>query len=74
MAARDQPFLVHAVLAFGASAMAWEQGNPEQKNLGYYHGGKALEGMQDAISSFSRENADAILAASILLSWQANEW
>ena len=68
------PFLVHAILAFGSSTLAWEQISADAKNLAYYHGGIALQGLQNAISMFSRENADAVLAASILLSWQANEW
>lgn len=74
MAATSQPFLVHAILAFGSSTLAWEQESMEAKNLAYYHGGIALQGLQSAIGNFTRENADAILAASILLSWQANEW
>jgi len=73
-AATSHPFLVHAILAFGSQSLAWERNSADAKNLAYYHGGIALQGLQNAISQFSRENADAVLAASILLSWQANDW
>lgn len=73
-AARHQPFLVHAILAFSALSLAWESNSSEIKSLAYTHGGIALEGLQHAIASFSRDNSDAVLLASILLSWQANDW
>ena len=43
-------------------------------HVSYHHRGLALQGLQQAIGSFSRQNSDAVLAASILLSWQANDW
>lgn len=42
--------------------------------MAYEHRGNAIKGLQEAIGSFSRENSDAVLAASLLLSWQATEW
>ena len=63
-----------ALLAFSASHLAWETGNAETDNLAYYHRGVALKGLHEAIGSFSKENSDHILAASMLLSWQATEW
>jgi len=42
--------------------------------MAYEHRGIALKGLHEAIGSFSRENSDAVLAASLLLSWQATEW
>lgn len=47
---------------------------PVVGNMAYEHRGKALKGLHEAISSFSRENSDAILAASLALSWQATDW
>ena len=46
----------------------------ETKNLAYFHAGVALKGLQEAIGNFSQENSDAVLAASILLAWQASDW
>lgn len=43
-------------------------------SLAFEHRGKALKGLQEAISTFSRETSDAILAASLVLSWQATDW
>lgn len=63
-----------SILALSAFHLAWITQNKETENLAYYHRGIAIKGLQDAISSFSRENCDAILAASMLLSWQATEW
>ena len=63
-----------SILAFSATHMAWQTNNTETKNLAYYHRGVALKGLPGAIGNFSRGNSDAILAASILLSWQAADW
>ena len=65
---------MNAVLAFSASHLAWLTNNSETNQVAYHHRGIALKGLHEAIGSFSRENSEAILAASILLSWQATEW
>jgi hypothetical protein len=63
-----------AVLALSASHLAWQTKNAETENLAYYHRGIALKGLHEAIGAFSQGNSEAILAASMLLSWQATEW
>jgi hypothetical protein len=63
-----------SILALSASHLAWITRNKETKQLAYHHRGIAIQGLQKALSAFSRENCDAILAASILLSWHASEW
>ena len=65
---------MHAVLALSATHMAWLTECPLVKQMAYEHRGIALKGLHEAIGSFSRENSDAVLAASLLLSWQATEW
>ena len=67
-------FVMSAILALSASHLAWQTENQETEQLSAYHRGGALKGLHEAIGSFSRENSDAILAASMLLSWQATEW
>ncbi|PGH26526.1 hypothetical protein AJ80_01840 [Polytolypa hystricis UAMH7299] len=67
-------FVMSAILALSAFHLAWLTQNPDTENLAYHHRGIALKGLHEAISAFSRENSDAILAASMLLSWQATEW
>ncbi|GES62287.1 C6 transcription factor RosA-like protein [Aspergillus terreus] len=67
-------FVMSSILALSASHLAWITRNKETKQLAYHHRGIAIQGLQKALSAFSRENCDAILAASILLSWHASEW
>lgn len=73
-AAAGQAFALHAVLGFSASHLAWLTKSPETKEIAYKHQGIALQGLQEAVGQFSRQNSDAILAASILLCWQAPDW
>jgi hypothetical protein len=63
-----------SVLALSASHLAWQTKNPDTQNLAYHHRGVALKGLHEAIGDFSERNSEAILAASMLLSWQATEW
>ena len=63
-----------ALFALSASQLAWQTKNPDTMNLAYYHRVVALKGLHEAIGAFSRENSEAILGASMLLSWQAIEW
>lgn len=73
-AAGGHSFVMNGVLAFAATHLAWLTDSTETKNLAYYHRGIALKGLHEAIGNFSRESSDAILAASILLSWQTSDW
>jgi hypothetical protein len=68
------PFVMHAVLALSATHLAWLTDCPLVNHMAYEHRGIALKGLHEAIGAFSRENSDAVLAASLLLSWQATEW
>lgn len=65
---------MNSILALSAAHLAWITGNQDTKRLSDHHRGVALEGLHKAIATFSRDNCEAILAASILLSWQATEW
>lgn len=68
------PFVLNALLALSASHLAWLTECPLTANLACEHRGRAMQGLQQAIGAFSRENSDAVLAASLLLSWQATDW
>lgn len=74
MAAGNATFFIHAMLGFGSLSLAWDRASQEAKSLGYRHGGVALQGLQTAINVFSQDNADAVLASSVVLSWQANDF
>ena len=70
----DYGFVMHALLALSATHLAWLTDCPLTANMAYEHRGIALKGLHEAIGAFSRQNSDAVLAASLLLSWQATEW
>ncbi|CAK7220712.1 hypothetical protein SBRCBS47491_004280 [Sporothrix bragantina] len=67
-------YVMHALLAFSASHMTYLNECPIVGIMADEHRGIALKGLQEAISTFSRETSDAILAASLVLSWQATDW
>ena len=73
-AASGHSFAMSSILAFSAAHMAWITKSVETNNIAYHHRGIALKGLQEAIGDFSQGNSDAVLAASILLSWQASDW
>ncbi|PLB48855.1 putative C6 transcription factor [Aspergillus steynii IBT 23096] len=72
--ALSHDFVMSSILTLSASHLAWITRNKETKQLAYHHRGVAIQGLHKAIGAFSRTNCEAILAASILLSWQASEW
>lgn len=67
-------YVMHALLGFSAMHLAFLTKCPQVGNLAYEHRGIALKGLQEAIGTFSRDTSDAILAASLVLSWQATDW
>lgn len=65
---------MHALLALSATHLAWLTDCPLTASMAYEHRGNAMKGLTEAIGAFSRQNSDAVLAASLLLSWQATDW
>jgi len=65
---------MHAALAFSANHLAWVSQSSETRNLAFNYSAAAMKGLHEAIGSFSKANSDAVLAASLLLSWQSTEW
>ncbi|PYH79299.1 hypothetical protein BO82DRAFT_134074 [Aspergillus uvarum CBS 121591] len=72
--ALSNDFVMSSILTMAASHLAWITRNQETKQLAYHHRGIAIQRLHKAIGTFSQDNCDAILASSILLSWQASEW
>lgn len=66
-------FVMSSILGLSAFHLSFLTGDQETKQLAYHHKVTALRGLQTAIGSFSKDSCEAILAASILLSWQATE-
>lgn len=65
---------MHALLSFAATHLAWVQSSSELRKVQVQHGSIALRGLHEAIGNFSPANADAIVAASMLMCWQSTDW
>lgn len=63
-----------ALLAFSAMHMASINQCPLLGHLAYEYRGQAISGLGEALAQFGRENSDAVLAASLVLSWHATDW
>ncbi|KAF2194480.1 hypothetical protein K469DRAFT_547784 [Zopfia rhizophila CBS 207.26] len=72
--AASHPFVMHSILAFSASHLAWISQSSETRNLAFHHAGVALKGLHEGIANFTKANSDAVLASSLLLAWQATDW
>ncbi|KAJ4288491.1 hypothetical protein N0V90_011727 [Kalmusia sp. IMI 367209] len=72
--AASHPFVMHSILAFSASHLAWISQSSETRNLAFHHAGIALKGLHEGIANFSKANSDVVLASSLLLAWQATDW
>lgn len=62
-----------SILGLSAFHLAFLTRDQETKQLAYQHNFSAIQGLQTALVSFSKDSSEAILAASILLSWQETE-
>lgn len=71
--ALSNDFVMSSILALSSFHLAFLTRDQETKQLAYQHKVTALRGLQTALGAFSKDNCEAILAASILLSWQATE-
>lgn len=67
-------FVMDALLAFSAEHISNITGCPMVGKMAVEHRGHALNGLSQAIANFTEENSDAVLAASLTLSWQATDW
>lgn len=66
---------MNALLSFSAAHLAWRTKNSDTEHLAYHHSGIALKGLHEALSTnFSDNTSESVLAASILLAWQAKDW
>ena len=72
--ATEHEYVMHALLALAASHLSWTDSYQADLGRSFYHRAIALETLPHQVGDFSRENADAVLAASILLAWQETEW
>ncbi|KAF2104282.1 hypothetical protein NA57DRAFT_62917 [Rhizodiscina lignyota] len=73
-AAASHSFVMHSILSFSANHLAWISQSSETRSIAIQHRQIALRGLHEAIGAFSQANSDAVLAASLLLAWQATDW
>lgn len=67
------PYVMHALLAFAAMHIGIFTSCRLVGKMVLEYRQSALIGLRNAIETFSRETSDAILGASIVLSWQATD-
>lgn len=63
-----------ALLAFSAEHISSITNCPMVGKMAFEHRGHALTGLSKAINAFSQANSDAVLGATLVLSWQATDW
>ncbi|KAJ5161893.1 hypothetical protein N7492_007285 [Penicillium capsulatum] len=71
--ALSNSFVMSSILGLSAFHLAFQTRDQDTKQLAYHHNYAAIQGLQTAIESITKGNSEAILAASILLSWQATD-
>lgn len=67
-------FVMDALLAFSAEHISSITNCPMVGKMAFEHRGNALTGLSKAINAFSQANSDAVLGATLVLSWQATDW
>jgi hypothetical protein len=60
-----------AAMGLAATHLALVTKAADMDELGYMYRGRAFRSLQSTINNISIDNVDAILAASVVLSWQA---
>jgi hypothetical protein len=62
---------MHGLMAWAASHMAFTTSSLEAHTVARKFRLLAMQGLGKAIAEFNEKNSDAVLSASLLLSWQA---
>ena len=72
--ASQYDFVMHALLSLSATHIAITTKSAFLDQVSFAHRGSAFSSLSKAVGSLSCENADAVLAASVILSWQSPDW
>jgi hypothetical protein len=67
-------FVLSAIFAFSATLLAWETTSSETRALATNYAGNAMRGLDEALGNYSEANAEALMAACIILPWLQNDW
>lgn len=64
----------YSLLSLSASHLGWITRSSDLDNVAARHQTSAYSSLQSAVDNFTRANADAVFSATIILSWQAQDW
>lgn len=67
-------FVLDGLLGVSAAHLNLLTESTETAQLALYYRSQAMSGLQQAVSNFTEENADAVVACSILLTWFQCDW
>lgn len=67
----EYAFVMDAALTWSAAHLEFPNVDQQDVGINTLRRLRAIQGLQRAIANFSATNADAILAASVLLAWQS---
>jgi hypothetical protein len=70
----EHRFILDCVLGLSAAHYSLVSENPDTAQLALYYRSQAFKGVRLGVSRFSERNADALIAASILLTWFQCDW
>lgn len=70
----EHRFVLDCLLSNSATHYTSLTNNPKTAQLALYYRNQGLIGLRRAVGNFSESNADALIAASILLIWYAYDW
>jgi hypothetical protein len=62
---------MYSLMAWAASHLAFSTDSFEAHTIARQYRLLSMQGLQEQIPTFNEKNADAVLSASLLLSWQA---
>ena len=65
---------MQALVSLSATHLALTVKSAALDQIAFVHRGKAFKSLSQAVGNLTEENADAVLGASIMLSWQSPGW
>ena len=70
----EHRFVLDSLLGVSAAHLNLVGESAETQQLALHYRSQAMNGLQLAVSNFTKENADAVVACSILLTWFQCDW
>lgn len=67
-------YTMQSLVALSATHLASTCRSAALDQIAFAHRGNAFRSLSEAVGALDKENSDAVLAASALLSWQSPSW